>query len=126
MKKVLIKTILISLSILSLSLAGCNKEKKNEDKKEIKKPEILSIPEKTERLCDLTEKYGFKFGVCISYNSSSSQAYLKLISDDFNTITATNEFKAYSLAKQFPSIENKVLTMDYSQADAIPFSRFRE
>jgi endo-1,4-beta-xylanase len=119
MKKVLIKTILISLSILSLSLAGCNKEKKTEDKKEIKKPEILSIPEKTERLCDLTEKYGFKFGVCISYSSSSSQAYLKLISDDFNTITATNEFKAYSLAKQFPSIENKVLTMDYSQADAI-------
>ena len=116
MKKI-IGTILIGLVIFSL--AGCKKGKNDGMVQEIKKPVIISLPEKTERLCDLTQKYGFKFGVCINYPQASNTGYLKLISDDYNTITATNEFKAYSLAKQYPSIENKKLTMDYTQADAI-------
>ncbi len=116
MKKI-IGTILIGLVVFSL--AGCKKGKNDGMVKEIKKPVVISLPEKNERLCDLTQKYGFKFGVCINYAQVSNAGYLKLISDDYNTITATNEFKAYSLAKQYPSIENKKLTMDYTQADAI-------
>ena len=48
----------------------------------------------------LAEKYGFKVGANISYSLAGDGKYLNLMKEDFNTITASNEFKAYSLLKQ--------------------------
>ena len=74
---------------------------------------------KEEKLCELTQKYGFKMGTCISYNQVNRESYIKLLTGDFNTVTATNEFKAYSLLNQQKSIQQGVPVMNYAQADAI-------
>ena len=74
---------------------------------------------KEAKLCELAEKYGFKVGACISYNQVNSKTYNNLLSGDFNSTTATNEFKAYSLLNQSKSIAAGVPVMNYAQADAI-------
>ena len=74
---------------------------------------------KEARLCDMAQKYGFKVGACISFNQVNRSGYIKLLTDDFNTTTATNEFKAYSLLNQRKSMEAGVPTMSYGQADTI-------
>ena len=74
---------------------------------------------KEARLCDLAQKYGFKVGACISYNLVSRSGYVKMLTDDFNTTTGTNEFKAYSLLDQRKSMAQGVPVMNYYQADAI-------
>lgn len=48
----------------------------------------------------LAEKYGFKMGAAFSYNQLSDNAYLELIKAQFNSVTPTNELKAYSLLDQ--------------------------
>ena len=74
---------------------------------------------KEERLCDMAQKYGFKVGACISYSQLNRASYIKMLAEDFNTTTATNEFKAYSLLSQRKSMEAGVPAMSYGQADAI-------
>lgn len=74
---------------------------------------------KESKLWELAQKYGFKVGACISYNQVNNAGYIKLLSDDFNTTTATNEFKAYSLLDQRKSVEAGLPVMNYAQADAI-------
>ena len=74
---------------------------------------------KEAKLCELAQKYGFKVGACISYNQVNRSSYIKMLTGDFNTTTATNEFKAYSLLNQAKSIQNGVPVMNYAQADAI-------
>ncbi len=74
---------------------------------------------KEAKLSELAQKYGFKVGACISYNQVNRSSYIKMLTGDFNTTTATNEFKAYSLLNQAKSIQNSVPIMNYAQADAI-------
>lgn len=74
---------------------------------------------KEERLCDMAQKYGFKLGACVSYSQLNRASYIKMLAEDFNTTTATNEFKAYSLLNQRKSMEAGVPAMSYGQADAI-------
>lgn len=74
---------------------------------------------KEAKLCDLAQKYGFKMGACISYNQLKRSSYIKMLTDDFNTTTATNEFKAYSLLNQYESIKQGKPVMNYYQGDAI-------
>ena len=74
---------------------------------------------KEARLCDMAQKYGFKVGACISYSQLNRASYIKMLAEDFNTTTATNEFKAYSLLSQRKSQEAGVPAMNYGQADAI-------
>ena len=74
---------------------------------------------KEAKLCDLAAKYGFKIGACISYNQVNRQSYIKMLTGDFNTTTATNEFKAYSLLNQAKSIAEGKPVMNYTQADRI-------
>ena len=45
----------------------------------------------------LSAPYGFKLGAPLSYDQTRNQQYLNLVKDNFNSITATNEMKAYSL-----------------------------
>ena len=74
---------------------------------------------KEARLCDLAQKYGFKMGACISYNQVNRSNYVKMLTGDFNSTTATNEFKAYSLLNQAKSQAEGLPVMDYTQADVI-------
>ena len=50
-----------------------------------------------EPLCALAAPYGFKMGAPLSYDQLRNQKYLDLVKSHFNSITATNEMKAYSL-----------------------------
>ena len=103
-----------------------NQDKKNQSKQIIqnnqnKEPEVKMEDDfkKDSKLSELAQKYGFKVGACISYNQLNRSNYIKMLADDFNTTTATNEFKAYSLLDQKKSIEAGIPVMNYYQADAI-------
>ena len=74
-----------------------------------------------ESLAKLAEKHGFKFGTVINYNSLSDSYYRKLIPHHFNSLTAGNEFKAYSLLDQSASQKSAdgMPVMNYSKADEI-------
>lgn len=78
-------------------------------------------PEQKEALYKTTMRRGFKMGAVISYQNALKSAYTDMIKADFNSITASNEFKAYSLLNQGASMksENGMPVMNYSQADTI-------
>lgn len=80
---------------------------------------VLSLS--AQNLSKLTQNYGFKMGAAISYSDLQNPKYLQLIKDDFESITATNEFKAYSLLSQGQTRKsaNKMPVMNYTRADAI-------
>jgi len=84
---------------------------------------LTSCTEKTFKkqtsLAKLSEKYAFKFGTCISYDTVNQANYKQMVKNDYNTITATNEFKAYSLLDQPASIKQNKVVMNYKHADAI-------
>ena len=75
----------------------------------------------TAPLYELAAKHGFKFGTVVNPQSIKKIAFQSMIKNDFNSITASNEFKAYSLLAQGPSMNNAqgMPVMNYSQADAI-------
>ncbi len=50
-----------------------------------------------EPLYALAAPYGFKMGAPLSFDQLRNQKYLNLLKSHFNSITATNEMKAYSL-----------------------------
>ena len=132
MKKLLILTLLVVIL-----LPGCAKRKTGTDVQTKAAPQIpVGRPSQTTqdsqtealpaddfvkeaKLCDLAKKYGFKVGACISYNQVNRSTYIKMLTGDFNTTTATNEFKAYSLLNQAKSIAEGKPVMNYSQADRI-------
>ena len=82
---------------------------------------LADLPEQAEPLFKTTERRGFKMGAVISYQSALKADYTNMIKSDFNSITASNEFKAYSLLNQNESMraENGMPVMNYSQADTI-------
>ena len=82
---------------------------------------LFSINLNAQNLSQLAAKYGFKLGTVISLTSVNNPAYKKMIRDDFNSITASNEFKAYSLLNQHDSMLNPdgMPVMRYNAADKI-------
>lgn len=72
-----------------------------------------------ESLYTLAEPYGFKLGGCLSYSQLSDKAYLALLARHFNSVTCTNETKAYSLLDQTLSklSPDGMPRMNYTQAD---------
>ncbi len=70
-------------------------------------------------LKDGAEKYGFKMGAGVSHDSAMDVDVLEVLETDFNSITATNEFKAYSLVNRNLSANSKdgMPVNDYSKAD---------
>jgi len=67
----------------------------------------------------LTGQYGFKLGASFSYHHLKDQKYLDFVSRHFNSITANNEMKAYSLLNQMMCKVSKdgMPQMNYYQAD---------
>lgn len=87
----------------------------NEETKTAVEPEI------TTPLYELAAKHGFKIGTVINPQQLNNKAYTDMIKADFNSITAGNEFKAYSLLSQAASqkTENGMPAMNYALADKI-------
>ena len=116
MKKLIIST-LCALAIMATGCAKKSAQAAQATPEEAPAPVDTFVKEA--KLCDLAAKYGFKVGACISYNQVGSKSYNRMLTGDFNTTTATNEFKAYSLLNQQKSIAAGVPVMNYAQADAI-------
>lgn len=70
-------------------------------------------------LFSLAEQFGFKLGGCYSYDDLNRPAYLAFVSRHFNSLTCTNETKAYSLLDQAASKKSKdgMPRMNYMRAD---------
>ena len=70
-------------------------------------------------LCALAEPYGFRLGACLSYNQMGERLYLNTLARHFNSVTCTNETKAYSLLDQAASrrSEDGMPRMNFSNAD---------
>ena len=79
------------------------------------------MPEIKAPLYELSAKHGFKMGTVINPQSLQKKSYTDMVRADFNSLTASNEFKAYSLLNQAASIqsENGMPAMNYNQADKI-------
>ncbi len=74
-----------------------------------------------EPLWTLAEPYGFKMGGAFGYGDMNRKAYMEFLSRHFNSLTCTNETKAYSLLDQRKSraSEDGMPRMNYAQADAM-------
>lgn len=49
-------------------------------------------------MADITEAKGYKFGTCVTYSQIKNDAeFCKLLAHHCDSITAMNEFKAYSI-----------------------------
>ena len=118
------KSIIVFMCAAIICLSGCSKKSEPVQEQTAATPSFSVAPKtddfvKEAKLCELAQKYGFKVGACISYNLVNRSGYIKMLSEDFNTTTGTNEFKAYSLLDQKKSVEAGVPVMNYAQADAI-------
>lgn len=69
-------------------------------------------------LHELAARYGFRFGGAMSYGQQYQKSYTAL-ARHFNTITPTNEMKAYSLLDAYASraAEDGMPVMNYTRAD---------
>lgn len=77
---------------------------------------------KLDSLAKLSEQYGFKFGTVLSYYTLNDKPFCDIMKHHFNTLTASNEFKAYSMLDAKTSKANKDeqrAAIDFTQADAI-------
>ncbi|MBQ3155339.1 MAG: endo-1,4-beta-xylanase [Clostridia bacterium] len=72
-----------------------------------------------EPLKELARDNGFLMGAALSYNQMNDETYLNTIKHHFDTITTTNEMKAYSLLDQRASQNSPdgMPRMNYSKAD---------
>lgn len=86
-----------------------------------KKANVKNATTKYMSLAKRAEKHGFKLGTVINYNNTFDSDFKNLVKYHFNSLTAGNEFKAYSLLDQQQSTKSKngMPVMNYSQADAI-------
>jgi len=75
--------------------------------------------EEYEALYTLTEEYGFRMGTCLSFGQMWDKNYLNLVAEHFNSVTMTNEMKAYSLLDERASrgAEDGMPVMNYRMAD---------
>jgi len=91
--------------MLCLGITGCAAEE--------------SKMEDYEPLHQLAAQHGFYLGTAFNYNHLKDQAYLNFIARHFNSVTATNEMKAYSLLNQLMSKSSAdgMPRMNYYQAD---------
>lgn len=114
------KFLIFGLSIIFTSLiSGCTKtdsSKKTDIKEAEKTPEPPFVA-----LYEAAAPHNFKMGACIAADTVRRQSYTNMIKKDFNSVTACNEFKAYSLLDQVNSKNsaNGMPVMNYTNADAI-------
>jgi len=92
-------------------------------------PKATETPEPTKELevtiegtlKDAAAEHGFSFGTVVSAYSERDLNYTMMVMDDFNSVTAANEMKAYSMLNQKLSQTSPdgMPVIDFSQADAI-------
>lgn len=84
-------------------------------------PILAFAQEETAGLYTLAAPYGLKIGAPLSYSQMTNQSYLSLVHTHFNSVTATNEMKAYSLLDQRASqrAEDGMPEMNYQRADVM-------
>ncbi len=77
--------------------------------------------EQYDALSTLAEPRGFKLGAVISYGDLQKKQYLSLLKKHFNSITPSNELKAYSLLNQTGCqlAKDGMPVMRFQQADAL-------
>lgn len=78
-------------------------------------------PLETQYIKDEAVKNGFTFGTVMNHSQLSSRYYVPMVTSEFQSITAGNEMKAYSMLDQRASQNNEdgMPVMNYKQADAI-------
>ncbi len=103
-----------------LLLSSCSSKTKAE-KPAASSEKPAEQSESNDPLYKLAEKHGFKMGAVISADSVKRVNYTNMVKEDFNSVTGSNEFKAYSLANQQLSrkSENGMPAMVYTGADSI-------
>ena len=81
--------------------------------------EAGTVSEDYDPLWTLAEPYGFKLGGCFGYWDMGNQTYMDFLARHFNSLTCTNETKAYSLLDQNRSrnAADGMPMMNYYQAD---------
>ena len=81
----------------------------------------MAAYEQKEPLFESAARHGFKLGTVINPQNLQKKAYTDMVKADFNSLTAANEFKAYSLLNQTASqkSENGMPVMNYYNADKI-------
>ena len=84
-------------------------------------PALALAEEGQDHLYSLAAPYGFKMGAPLSYGQMTDRNYLDLVAAHFNSVTTTNEMKAYSLLDQRGSraSEDGMPVMDYRKADTM-------
>ncbi len=72
-----------------------------------------------EPLYPAAEPYGFRLGGCFGFWDMNNRAYMDFVGRHFNSITCTNETKAYSLLDRIASrrSEDGMPRMNYANAD---------
>ena len=77
--------------------------------------------EQKEPLYESAARHGFKIGTVINPQNLQKKAYTDMVKADFNSLTAGNEFKAYSLLSQSASQKTAdgMPAMNYYNADQI-------
>lgn len=70
-------------------------------------------------MADLMQKHGLIFGTCYNPGCLRDEDYMDLVKRHFNSLTCTNEMKAYSLLDQNASIKSTdgMPVMNYTTAD---------
>jgi len=70
-------------------------------------------------LWTFAEPYGFKLGGCFGFWDMNNKTYMDFLARHFNSLTCTNETKAYSLLDRNACLksEDGMPRMNYSQAD---------
>lgn len=77
-------------------------------------------PEPEVSIAELALQYGFTLGGCIGNSQMNDAAYKAMVSENFSSVTATNELKAYSLLSWRSQYSTDGMpVMDYTNADKI-------
>ena len=81
--------------------------------------EAGTVSEDYDPLWSLAEPYGFKLGGCFGLQDMNNRVYMDFLARHFNSVTCTNETKAYSLLDQRRSqlSEDGMPRMNYTYAD---------
>lgn len=88
------------------------------------KPNYELDPCEYSTLTELAQKNGFKIGTVVNPWSLSNQKFAEIVKHHFNSITASNEMKAYSMLNQSKSMQayvdaDSAPVLDYTNADIV-------
>lgn len=87
------KLSIAAMAILLTLTPACSKQ--TAATQTVKSAELQTAAEiSTAPLYELAAKHGFKFGTVVNPQSIKKIAFQSMIKNDFNSITASNEFKA--------------------------------